>query len=275
VKTFLLLLLSLQLQAREIVEMAYDSFLDQSEVNTRVRLGAPPLNFLRSKMINSISYSEISIQELSLVKNQTLLLKELSWSPLIFFDWNENWTATWGMNIANRSQGEDFTMNSKTFALSQFINFSPKDQSPLGWTWSWGLFIPDRSLQSPVFPGISFSYLSEDKKWNWQFRGPSVVKTYSVSDKWQWISKFYFRSGSYRVDPDGPWASRGSYIQSRQTRIETGLKTFSLKPVILSLQAGYQLRGNLQVVNSQDKNHNNISERSAAFLDLSLSLAAF
>ena len=182
---------------------------------------------------------------------------------------------SWGLFAAFRSEGRDLQFNSKTFSVSQFINWSPEGRKLTGWNWSWGLFIPDRSLQSPVYPGISFSYLSEDQKWSWQFRGPSIFKTYNLNDHHQWISKFYFRSGSFRVDRDGFISNRGSYVQSRQTRIETGLKTMKAKPWILSFLVGYQMRGNVQVVNSQDQNPDNLSERSAAYFDLVLSYALF
>jgi len=261
---------------RDLFEITQTSFSEQVESETRFRTGAPPIQISDEiRMINSFGYSENNIQELTLEAHQNLKLKELVWSPLLIFKGSQNWRVTWGFSMAHRSEGNELKFNSKTFSIAQFINWSPEGRMPTGWNWSWGLFIPDRSLQSPAYPGVSFSYLSEDQKWNWQFRGPSILKTFEINDHYQWISKFYFRSGSYRVNRDGFLENRGSYVQSRQTRIETGLKTLTAKPWVLSFHVGYQLRGNVQVVNSQDRDPDNLSERAAAYLDLALSYALF
>lgn len=271
-----LLLVVLNGQARDLFEISKNSFFNQTESETKLRTGAPPISISEDiRWINSVSYTHHQIDHLSFEENEELKLKELVWSPLLIFKGTQNWKVSWGLMVAHRSEGEEFNMNTKTFSMSQFINWSPQVQKISGWNWSWGIFIPDRSLQSPVYPGVSFSYLSEDKKWNWQFRGPTIHTTFDINDHYQWISKFYFRSGSYRVNQDGFLSNRGSYVQVRQTRIETGLKTTRLKPWMFSFHIGYQLRGNVQVVNSQGEDPDNLSERAASYLDLVLSYALF
>lgn len=273
---FILFIFVFNSQARDLFEITKNTLLNQSESEMRLRSGAPPLSVSdNARMINSITFSEHQLSELSFHEDKNLKLKELVWSPLFIFKGSQKWIVTWGLGLAHRSEGDQFRMNSNTFSASQFISLSAKDQKPTGWNWSWGFFIPDRSLQFPIFPGISFSYLSEDKKWNWQFRGPSITKIFEVNDDYQWISKFYFKSGSYRVNQDGFLAGRGSYVQTRQTRIETGLKAANFKPWALAFHAGYQLRGNVQVVNSQDRDHDNLSEQTSAYFDFVLSYALF
>lgn len=263
------------LQARELLEVSHGSFLNQEEVESRVRIGAPPLLMQNIRMMNSVSFSETQINEMTFEKNEKLKLKELSWAPLFLIDTSSNWKVVWGILTSYRSEGENFQMSTKSFSSSQFINFTSKNQNETGWNWSLSAYVPDKNLGLPVIPAVTFSYLSEDRKRNVQIRGPFISHSYDINENLQWLSRFYFRSGVYRLSAKSEFVGRGSFVQSRQTRIETGLKSRISKHTSLQLQIGYQLRGNLQIVNSQFKDPDNLSERAAAYLDLTLSVLAF